>query len=1235
MIQRIQKETVFISNQTGWVRVYLNPDENYSTLVYVTDVTTVQDIVNESKFSENSTIWVQYYGIKRRRLKHFERPLHLQDELLTELGYDNNSRKTRIGSDPSLANIIKFLIGPASNLGINRCGYLYVLKGLVLPQWRKRLGAIIADKFFLYSGDGDEDTANFDNISLSGANIKTENKKSNKYVLRVTTHKQLFLGFENLWERNIWKKWMQKVAANEINYKKKLDLSDCGIEKVPKAIIQTWVDLEELELCKNQLNIECESLQMLIESSKLKKLSLRRTGISTLPLYITKLHALEYLDLSDNFFNVLPDHIEKLTSLIELNLDHNELSDISMLDDFTQLQKFSAAYNNLTNDCFFIYKGMKSKNNEENEKNQFVLRSNLSVVNLKGNLLKGVIKLANYGNLTDLDVSENNIEQLDLSSLTNLKCIKCSKNQLTDLKLNGNELTTIIAFNNKLKTLTISPPPIFLQRLNLSHNELELLPEWLSTCKLLQKVVVSHNRLTELPYDIFCNEESTLITLQLSFNQLTVLPQIMRRVPIEQLYLQNNSLITLPRHFFIASSNLRILNVSKNCLKELPQLINKNEKLEQLYLTSNALTDITPLLSCINLKKLHIAYNAINALPEGCVSAWSQIEELVISGNSLSQIPENVNSWCRLKIFRSHSNLLVSSPNFSKNRSLKILDLSNNYLEKIDLISLISKQLLYLDISGNIRLYVDSKQFHYYRNQRSINLVDVSGHNRSSLPFYPSLEEKRRNGEIALPWTLGFSETAGKNDKLYVSQLRLTEFCNSEALIGIFDAVNNSHLSKTFSKIVPRILLEERSIKETANDYMKYTMLSFHRELSDCSQLSEIYAILCHITKQKESKENNQIRRYLLRIATVGKTTTILCRNTGSLTLSDSSKQPSQNRLLKTLTNTNFTWNPHITEIMLQEQDQFLLLANKSLWNVMSIEEAVAEVQSVTNPVLAAKRLQDLAQSYGCEDNLSVMILRFRNFDNNQMLLTKDIFTTRSNKVKESNEFCTCEQKFISEEERSSPSGQSDKFSVSHFGPNAHNDRSHIKTYSYRKRQQSLTAQENFLDRNDSLLKQVYNNGSLADGEDSYSDKSALQMSEERFRCWEYMLEQNTQMLFDKELDTLSRNFSKRSVPSRPELWSPHTKSVSHLPDCVQNVPCISKRFGSARSYSGGSRFDVTRRSLNGGPNAAYFGSLQRLMPYHLEYNFTEIKEKLDNNLDSLEFDGRMHKYWDVATTEL
>lgn len=61
-------------------------------------------------------------------------------------------------------------------------------------------------------------------------------------------------------------------------------------------------------------------------------------------------------------------------------------------------------------------------------------------------------------NLTDLDVSENSIEQLDLSSLSSLKCINCSKNQLTDLKLNGSELITIAASNNSKLIRLINLP---------------------------------------------------------------------------------------------------------------------------------------------------------------------------------------------------------------------------------------------------------------------------------------------------------------------------------------------------------------------------------------------------------------------------------------------------------------------------------------------------------------------------------------------------------------------------------------------------------------------------------------------------------------------------------------------------------------------------------------------------------------------------------------------------------
>lgn len=47
-----------------------------------------------------------------------------------------------------------------------------------------------------------------------------------------------------------------------------------------------------------------------------------------------------------------------------------------------------------------------------------------------------------------------------------------------------------------------------------------------------------------------------------------------------------------------------------------------------------------------------------------------------------------------------------------------------------------------------------------------------------------------------------------------------------------------------------------------------------------------------------------------------------------------------------------------------------------SLWEVVGAQEAVNVVRPVSDPVLAAKKLQDLAQSYGCEENLSVLVLR-------------------------------------------------------------------------------------------------------------------------------------------------------------------------------------------------------------------------------------------------------------------
>ena len=152
------------------------------------------------------------------------------------------------------------------------------------------------------------------------------------------------------------------------------------------------------------------------------------------------------------------------------------------------------------------------------------------------------------------------------------------------------------------------------------------------------------------------------------------------------------------------------------------------------------------------------------------------------------------------------------------------------------------------------------------------------------------------------------------------------------------------------------------------------------------------------------------------------------------------------------------------------------------------------------------------------------------------------------------------------------------------------------------------------------------------------------------------MLEQNTQLLFDKELNTISKAFTKNNAATSSLLRNAHVKPLSsstpqlsyndHVTKSVvtqyhSSTPFLSKQFGSARSFHPhlnglfkSLKFGSDRiNPINGGPNAAYFGSLQRLMPYNLEYDFAAIHERLPD--DSLEYERRMQQYWGVATTEL
>ena len=106
-------------------------------------------------------------------------------------------------------------------------------------------------------------------------------------------------------------------------------------------------------------------------------------------------------------------------------------------------------------------------------------------------------------------------------------------------------------------------------------------------------------------------------------------------VPFLQLttvYLQDNILTEIPP-FLLQLPQLRILDLSKNKLKCLPDLLEWSESLEMFNISQNAITSIrgTPLAKSIST--LNLAHNKLDAVPE-CISTFLSLQSLDLSYNS-------------------------------------------------------------------------------------------------------------------------------------------------------------------------------------------------------------------------------------------------------------------------------------------------------------------------------------------------------------------------------------------------------------------------------------------------------------------------------------------------------------------------------------------------------------------------------------------------------------------------
>jgi len=195
--------------------------------------------------------------------------------------------------------------------------------------------------------------------------------------------------------------------------------------------------------------------------------------------------------------------------------------------------------------------------------------------------------------LHTLDVSQNQLTELPstmFESLLQLTHLYVSSNQLKHLPdtLPGS-LICLVASDNQLTGMPAVPLPA-LERLVVNANHITIA---YGDYPRLNYMSMGFNRIQR--WSLTTLLISDLTTLCLAKNELTVLPDTIRRlINLEYFYLSSNRLTALPDSISEMESLMR-LYVSDNLLTELPASICRMPKLRVLDVSKNRLRELPPM----------------------------------------------------------------------------------------------------------------------------------------------------------------------------------------------------------------------------------------------------------------------------------------------------------------------------------------------------------------------------------------------------------------------------------------------------------------------------------------------------------------------------------------------------------------------------------------------------------------------------------------------------------------
>uniref|UniRef100_A0AAZ3PMJ3 protein-serine/threonine phosphatase n=1 Tax=Oncorhynchus tshawytscha TaxID=74940 RepID=A0AAZ3PMJ3_ONCTS len=970
-------------------------------------VCTMDTTAGEMALRDTSpTLYVQLHGEAVRRLGQDERPLQIQNDFLFKLGFKDPWRVQEEGMNTELGSLLRFYAGKPHSIEsserVQLSGTYNVRKGkLQLPvnRWTRRQ-VILCGTCLIVSSVKDSHTGKMHILPLIGG--KVEEVKKHSHCLAFSSagpqSQTYYVSFDSFTEHLRWHRHAAKMVSQRIN---SVDLSCCSLEQLPPNLFYSQ-DLTHLNLKHNFLPTD----HRLHQFSRLRSLNLSNNQLGQFPVAICDIPTLTEVNLSCNYLTNVGQAVGSMTNLQTFLLDGNCLSELpSELGSLQRLSYLGLSFNQFTHVPQVLERlaSMERLCMAGNSLDTLVLQSfrllRVKHVDLRLNKIRVVVpdEPDLLRHVTQLDVRDNGLEELDASLFPRLEVLHCERNHIATLKVKGSVLKAVYAQNNggSASPVRVSPVPSTLTYMDISRNRMEAVPEWLCEIKKLEVLDISHNLVTELPARLLCS--SSLRKLSAGHNHLQKLPERVERPLLEVLDVQHNQLAELPCNLFLKSDSLRCLNASANKLEHLPPSSLSEESssvLQELYLTNNRLTDkCVPLLTGhTHLRVLHMAYNYLHTFPASKMAKLEELEELDLSGNRLKTVPTTIMNLRRMHTLIAHSNTIEVFPEVMQLMEMKCVDLSCNELSEISLPENLPPKLQELDLTGNPRLNLDHNTLEHLKDAVPWELQYVLCP-RGGSEFIINILR------VCFFFLCVSVCVCVCVSRLCVAALSVNSFCGSrEALYGVFDGDRNVEVPYLLQCTMNDVLAEELHKTKSEEEHMTNTFLVMQRKLGTAGQKLGGSAALCHIRHDPTDPGGC----FTLTAANVGKCQAILCRDGKPLPLSllhsvgleEEYRRIRQHNAIITEDNKvngvtdstrimgySFLYpavipRPYVSKVTLTPQDEFFILGSRGLWDSLSQMEAVEAVRNVPDGLAAAKKLCTLAQGYGCTDSLCAVVVQ-------------------------------------------------------------------------------------------------------------------------------------------------------------------------------------------------------------------------------------------------------------------